>query len=322
MWRRLLGRDDSRGAGRTAPPGGGSAAAPERLAGESDLAYLTRLAEAHLPPAIAAQWLPLLRPAARLLPAPDDAPVVARLGGSPRLPADLPWPVWEGHGPLSFVGEVDLAVLAQARVDTGLQLPAEGRLAFFYFDGSYDDFAGVVGTWDPESLAGARVLHLTDDPAALVQRTAPDRVPVFGERLLTARQATTFPTWEHPALQRVFKRPGEDHSSWMQHPVNAEPFTDALHTLRAGAPAHQIGGWADLVQGPVELEVAHAVLGLGDDWDDPRLEREAERWTLLLQVDSDDDMQWGDVGTLYWLARHDDLAAGDLSRASFTWQCT
>jgi uncharacterized protein YwqG len=41
-------------------------------------------------------------------------------------------------------------------------------------------------------------------------------------------------------------------------------------------------------------------------------------------VETDDSlsMVWGDCGTLYWLARPDDLAAGDLTQIKFTWQCS
>ncbi|MBT9254707.1 DUF1963 domain-containing protein [Phycicoccus sp. MAQZ13P-2] len=50
---------------------------------------------------------------------------------------------------------------------------------------------------------------------------------------------------------------------------------------------------------------------------------EADRWDLFFRVDSDDDldMMWGDVGTLYWLARTGDPASDDPTAISFTWQC-
>ncbi|GIL34228.1 DUF1963 domain-containing protein [Phycicoccus sp. DTK01] len=57
--------------------------------------------------------------------------------------------------------------------------------------------------------------------------------------------------------------------------------------------------------------------------DRPCRDPEAERWELLIQVDSDDDldMMWGDVGTLYWLSRTGDAANDDPTAISFTWQC-
>ena len=47
-------------------------------------------------------------------------------------------------------------------------------------------------------------------------------------------------------------------------------------------------------------------------------------WTLLAQIDSDDrlGMMWGDVGTLYWLTRRQDLDEGPLKGSTFTWQCS
>lgn len=112
---------------------------------------------------------------------------------------------------------------------------------------------------------------------------------------------------------------------------------DALHTLaRTHLPAdlaiwghqsgvaHQVGGHAQSVQGAVEIVVAHGALGGRDvSWEDPRLEREAGRWALLAQFDSDEDadMMWGDGGALYWLIRPDDLAAGRFEKAIFAWQC-
>lgn len=310
MWRKVLG------IGRRH-----AVAVPKPADGESDRAYLERLARAHLPDDIADRWLALLRPAIRLTAASNGDPVVASLGGQPRLPDDLVWPEWDGHGPLSYIGEVDLEALARLGLDAGIPLPTAGRLVFFYFDGSYDNFEGIVGTWDTASLAGARMLYVEDGQAAQA-RQAPERVPVFDERPLTARQIMTAPNWEHPALNRAFGI-AEDDDSWVEHPVNAEAFIEAVWERHdEDEPCHQLGGWADPDQGPVEREVAQAALDLGEVYDDPRIDGEADRWTLLLQVDSDgEDMMWGDLGKLYWLARHDDLDAGNLTEVSFTWQC-
>ncbi len=82
------------------------------------------------------------------------------------------------------------------------------------------------------------------------------------------------------------------------------------------------------VQGPVEYEIAGAALGGEYDWGEDLLDREAERWHLLAQFDSEDDgdeggearMTWGDGGALYWLIRADDLAARRFDRARFTLQ--
>lgn len=280
---------------------------------DDDAANLARLARAHLEPGVAERWLHLTRPAVRLTAAQEGDPVVARLGGRPCVPESFEWPSWEGHGPLSFVADVDLAAIARSSLDPGVTLPSEGRLLAFYFDGSFDDFEGIVGPWDQESLAGARLLHIPEPREACRDRAAPEGVLEFGPQMLTSREVVTFPNWEHPALEREFGTPGEDDPDWMDHPVNAEPFTEALWALHEGEPQHQIGGWADPVQGPVELEVAD-----GADV------TEALRWNLLLQVDSDDasDMMWGDGGRLYWLIRSAHPSSPSLAEVSFTWQCS
>jgi hypothetical protein len=61
----------------------------------------------------------------------DPATVGAsRLGGSPDLPADLPWPVSDDGTPLSFIAQLDLEETA-AHDAEGI-LPKTGLLSFFY----------------------------------------------------------------------------------------------------------------------------------------------------------------------------------------------
>ncbi len=83
------------------------------------------------------------------------------------------------------------------------------------------------------------------------------------------------------------------------------------------------GGRPQSVQNPVETEVARAALGGELPWGDPRIAKEAGRWLLLAQFDSDDSagMMWGDCGALYRMIRRDDLAAARFDRAMFAWQC-
>jgi uncharacterized protein YwqG len=59
-------------------------------------------------------------------------------------------------------------------------------------------------------------------------------------------------------------------------------------------------------------------------WDSEAALTEAARWELLLQIDADDSlsMMWGDCGTLYRLARPDDLAAKRPLPDQVTWQCS
>lgn len=302
-----------------------SAATPSDPAlAAKDLATLTRIARTHLAADVAERWLAMLRPAVRLVPAGDADAVIARLGGRPVVPSDFEWPVWEGAGPLSFVGEVDLETLAAEALDPGVDLPTQGRLLAFYFDGSYDNFASIVGTWDRATLAGARLVHIAEPRATCAPMAPPDGVAEFGEQLLSGRQITTHPGWEHHLLRAEFGAEDRDFQTWRAHPIQREAFNEALFALDEGdVPRHQIGGWADPVQGPAELEVAQAAISEEIAYGSAAHIAEALAWRPLLQVDSDDvsQMMWGDVGALYWLRRDSDRDARELGPVSFTWQC-
>ncbi|MFF3763408.1 YwqG family protein [Streptomyces sp. NPDC001922] len=300
---------------------------------------LHALAREHLPHEIAERWIGLLRPSLRLDKATGTGTdrgagtgtstgtgngqgtghgqgavsVVGRLGGLPELPESEEWPVWEGHGPLSFVASLDCAALPSAGLD--IALPTDGTLAFFYFDGQLDDGTAVVAPDEPDSRAGARVLYI---PAGVpvTERPAPEGIDPFTAIPLTARSETTEPYPWHPAVYREFAPMPDDHPVW------GEDFQEALSDHFEGAE-HRIGGHAHPVQDEVEAEVAHGVLG-SPPWNDPRIQEEALRWVLLAQFDSDDDagMMWGDCGVLYWLIRPEDLARRRFDRAMFTWQCS
>ncbi len=66
------------------------------------------------------------------------------------------------------------------------------------------------------------------------------------------------------------------------------------------------------IQDAVESRVARIQVGDAVDVRDPAFQREALRWTLLAQFDTDrtTGMDWGrGNGSLYWMIRSDDLAA-------------
>ncbi|WP_058043198.1 YwqG family protein [Streptomyces roseifaciens] len=283
---------------------------------------LHAVAREHLPAEIAERWIGLLRPALGLVKAADEGAgpgadagtdvVVGRLGGLPELPENEEWPVWEGHGPLTFIASLDCAALPSEALD--IDLPEDGTLSFFYFDGQLDDGRAWVSPDEPGTWAGARVLYV---PAGvpLVERPAPEGIRPYAEVRLTARVEVTAPYSWHPVVYREFAPMPDEHPLW------DEEFQEALWDVPGAG--HLVGGHADPVQDDVESEVARAALGNPPN-DDPRIDEEALRWTLLAQIDSDDvaGMMWGDCGALYWLIRPEDLAARRFDRAVFTWQCS
>jgi uncharacterized protein YwqG len=278
-----------------------------------------RVAREHLPRDVAETWIRLLRPAARLKHGDSGEPVVGHLGGLPAHDETVAWPTWTNHGPLSFVASISCETL----VSTGLEieLPRDGALAFFYFDGQYDDAQSLVIPEQPESLEGSRVLYIPADATAIPRPSA--GIEAYPRVDLSAELVATYPNFEHPALIEAVRLPGEDLHSFLGHPANDDAFMDALGVLETG-PVHQVGGYAHAIQGPVEYEVAQATLGGRIASKHPALEQAARTWKLLVQIDSDEGakMMWGDVGMLYWLMRPSDLTTRAFDAASFTWQCS
>ncbi|WP_322938189.1 YwqG family protein [Nocardioides bizhenqiangii] len=306
-----------------------AASGPHQAGDESEerLGIVTDLAREHLPEEAAQAFLALLRPALRLEHAGESDPVIAQLGGLPTLPVNS-WPVWVGHGPLSHVLSFDCEPVSQLLPELGL--PATGRLAFFYFDGTYDNYASTVFAGDPSSSPGFRVLHLHPEessPAAITNAATPPPPGLrpFNPIALTAVRTVTWPSRETPTAEAVWTRAGLNGPRGGVSAAPVEALYAALWELPGGGyDTHQIGGHACPQQGPVELEVEQLRRGIAGEpfvWADPDVQSTASEWQLLLQVATDDevdpDLMWGDVGQLYYLVR-------DIQRpqdALFTWQC-
>lgn len=79
---------------------------------------------------------------------------------------------------------------------------------------------------------------------------------------------------------------------------------------------HRLGGYPTILQNnDLEAQAMHFADGAEFPPADLAALREAARWRLLLQMDSDDVFMWGtDSGTLYFMIHDDDLANRDFSR--------
>lgn len=284
---------------------------------------LVTCARRHLPPDVAERWIALIRPALRLRSCRRGEKRVGQLGGLPSLPPDLAWPEWKGEGSLNFVASIECGRLPPNTLD--IALPDSGTLLFFYFDrdsGYFDPEypPRTVGVWDPESLVGARVIFV---PAGtpVAERATPADIEPYDSVPLTAKPVLTGPDWSHPAFRAACQDLSDADRDFLRDHANGDKFSGALRRLTP-SPRHQLGGHAVAVQRAPELDVAQVTLGGDPTWE--ACEHEGQRWTLLAQIDTDGeaDMRWGDLGTLYWLIRPEDLAARDFEASSFTWQCT
>jgi uncharacterized protein YwqG len=110
----------------------------------------------------------------------------------------------------------------------------------------------------------------------------------------------------------------EAHEAW------ARKFLETQHGENGGR--HQVGGYPQAIQGDVWTECEMISRGHIDSTDQQLWEQaaaSAHRWKLLLQFDTDDDLQvmWGDAGTFYFCICEDDLRAGRFDQVCSTMQC-
>lgn len=246
-----------------------------------------------------------------------DAPIGAsRIGGGPDLPAGFHWPTHKGR-PLDFMLQINLADLQG--LQSGLDLPAQGLLSFFY------DAQEQPWGYDPADRDGHQIVLL--DAGNLQRLPAADAELALPPAGLAFHQAWSLP---HPFSgdgQRMAQALQAEGVAWVEDEVDEDYYelveTVADHGAPSAGDRHALGGYSHNVQGDMQLEaqlVSHGLYcGNQAGYQDQRraaLEVGSQEWTLLLQLDSDDEAMWGDSGMLYWWIRRSDLAARDLSR---TW---
>lgn len=270
-------------------------------------------------------------PTVRILIEPIDdedlPPGASKLGGLPDLPANMDWPAW--HVPMAFVGQLNLAEVAQAH-DTGL-LPRQGLLMFFFETDGEPLYAARLENprLPPRDIAGRydrrawHVLHVPTDVSNLVRRPLPAGVhPRTHYQACAARFAAevTLPYPDDPSLQDV-RLTREEQSAVYEllfdpmRPLNRGIFDDGGHHL-LGYP-YLLGGDHPQIFAAC---CADAERGQARRWEDATqmsdLRQEAmRRWQLLLQVDSSEDthMDWAGGGLIHWSIEREALRGADFS---------
>ena len=273
----------------------------------------------------------LAKPSYRIVPSPLDEPPIgsSRLGGLPDLPADFAWPQWSpskrltdlngtpSPAMLSFIAQINLSELPQ--LITGL--PSAGWLYFFF------DAVNQPWGFDPADRLGWRVLFYDGDAERLAPRQPPLELPsegVFRASRITFEVECVLPNEAGSALGG--RTPGGDTSL-------SDAYFDLLDGMTGGTGAaqHRLLGEPRTIQNPMELECQLASHGLycggSSGYLDPRVESlraGAADWSLLLQIDSEDentDWMWGDCGRIYYWIRRSDLRDRKFDAAWLCLQC-
>lgn len=281
-------------------------------------------------------------------------PVAARFGGLPDLPPDLDWPVREayegGHViaeklkrgdelmqalttplPLEFVGEIDLAEIAEFEALEDF-LPFEGRLLFFW--------DGICGPWI-ESAASCRVIWDRSSPARRAERDIPDALRTLMTRtgregFKPSRQAGLVKIWTMPDRGQFKDLIDDDDILDALDSDDADTVFDAQMDLGMGrletglkVLPHRVGGWPYPEQWDPRFTAAASAKGVlrlfhrqPNAVERAICEAEMHDWTLLLQVGLADVTRDFAEGTVYFVMRKADLARRDFSRVHAIYQQT
>ena len=252
----------------------------------------------------------------------EDIPVgTSKFGGLPDLPDGMEWfRTAETDIPMSFVGQVNFSEAAV--YDLEHKLPESGMLYFFY-DCSPD---GMPWGFNPEDSDGWKVFFYDGDLSTLSRCEAP-------EDLEEDENGTIFDT-ARMCFEAVMELPSpeSDLTNNLNLPEDDETqdaYWEWLDEI-ADEMCNKLLGHADPVQSGMELEceyVTHKInCGTPDGYKIAKsrgLDRNASRWNLLMQVDSNEDigMMWGDMGRLYLWITNEDLAARNFENCWLILQC-
>lgn len=240
----------------------------------------------------------------------QDAPSRSHLGGTPEVPSAFVWPVRNG-APLGFLARIELAELHRALPIEWL--PRTGALLFFY------DLENQPWGFDPKDRGGWSVVHVAEGDAGSTARRAP--ATVLPRKGIGFHRVSTLPSGERDAIDALSLTDAEID---LYCALRDAPFGEH--------PQHQVGGFPAPVQGDeMELEsqlVSHGIY-CGDEKGHASpagrpLRAGAADWRLLLQLDSDDDLDvmWGDLGRLYFWSQESAARRGDFTDAWLVLQCS
>lgn len=269
---------------------------------------------------------PELRKSVRMQLVEGDSAAIgkSRIGGTPDLPSTFEWPSAEyetvtkkffGFGkptinkeekPMSFIAQLNLSEIQE--LDVSLNVPGSGILYFFY-----DSDQSAWG-FDPKDKSKFNVLYYTGDFTDLKSMSFPENLSEEG----TFKGANV-------QFQTEISLPGRDSELYNElSDSDQDWFFDEFFP---DEEINKIGGYADNIQGEMELECELVTNGLycGDPsgYNNPKakkLEPNAKYWRLLLQIDSNDelDMMWGDSGRLYFWIKEQDLETPNFQK---NWMC-
>ncbi|HBK47452.1 MAG TPA: hypothetical protein DDZ67_13665 [Xanthomonadaceae bacterium] len=233
----------------------------------------------------------------------DDA-TASKVGGAAWWPDGEPAPVDAEGRPLALLAQVNFAELPASMPG----YPDAGLLQFFvareddFYGASFDGDLGLAQLREQRNF---RIVYWPDPQLAATSLPAvpSDRLPMDPTRPRRMR----FSAGREPLSQGDYRFDrllggnayGTMEAYAKRHRLDEDSLVDAVWEMHSGG-GHKLGGYPAFTQ------------------QDPRSGGADE---LLLQLDSDDAMMWGDVGVANFFIAPDDLARRDFSRVAYNWDC-
>ena len=245
----------------------------------------------------------------------------SKMGGKPYFPLNQKYPYNKDGKPLYMVAQINFSdifqnpeISRQISEDTYLKhLPSKGILSFF-IDYHHDLWGSNFGDMDePSSYKVLYFPEVEKDEALLIKdfsflaSDAPNFMPVLENDQELAfdftleKQLVALDCYEWEA---VFDQYSYDYVEELQY-SDGRSSDDIYDEYGSGSGGHQIGGYPLFTQ------------------TDPRSDRESLRVYdfLLLQLDSDDYIMWGDCGVANFFINFEKLKQLDFSDVFFNWDC-
>ena len=249
----------------------------------------------------------------------------SKIGGVPHLPEGFEWPVY-GDRSLGFIAQLNLADIAP--FDRDNRLPHKGILYFFYEGGE------EVWGFDPKDKGGFKVVHYKGDLDNLRITELPENTcefAILAPCKLTFKTTISYPMGENLDSVGLSEQTVKEFMTMKRSESDKydEIIEDGYYD-EDNYGGHHLLGYPDLVQGDIFTECQLVTNGLycGDPsgYNDPKaaeLRKSVSDWTLLFQIDSDDEAEvmWGDCGMVYFAIKKDDLAAENFDNIWAVFQC-
>lgn len=244
----------------------------------------------------------------------DLGPGSSKMGGTPDLPKGVAWPQRNG---------IPMALLAQLRLqdvapyDLQGRLPKSGMLYFFY------EASGQAWGFDPKDRGCCAVIYRDDNSDTLRPATPPAGLPQecrFRACRVNFHNEITMPSADSKEFDPKLSENERELLAELADRIGSGERT-----------AHRMFGYPDEIQDDMKLECQLASNGVdvgnARGYSDARraaLEKGADDWQLLLQIDSDAGnlgTMWGDAGRVYFWIRQQDLKKRDFSNVWLILQC-